>query len=149
MLAVSGVAPVQAFYEFDITDWYNDNLGKRMSLFLRNDGTWNEQQSPLFEDREGTRTGDPITYGPRIELDFLNCNTPWADADGDGDVDMDDFALFQRCFSGDDLLPVDADEYCRCFDRNLDGKVNTVDLGSFEACSTGPGVQWVSSPACP
>ncbi|NLX12591.1 MAG: formylglycine-generating enzyme family protein, partial [Phycisphaerales bacterium] len=41
MLAVSGVAPVQAFYEFDITDWYNDNLGKRMSLFLRNDGTWN------------------------------------------------------------------------------------------------------------
>ncbi|NLX13814.1 MAG: hypothetical protein GXY44_09215 [Phycisphaerales bacterium] len=66
-----------------------------------------------------------------------------------GDVDMDDIALFQRCFSGNDPLPVDADEYCRCFDRNLDGKVNTVDLGSFEACSTGPGVQWVSSPACP
>jgi len=148
-LAVSGVEPVQAFYELDITDWYNDNLGKRMSIFLRNDGTWNEYQSPMFEDREGTRTGDPETYGPRIVIDILQCNTPWADADGDGDVDMDDFAMFQRCFSGSEMLSVDADEYCRCFDRNSDGKVNNTDLAAFEACSTGPGVIWVSSPECP
>ncbi len=60
--------PVQAFYEMDLTDWYNNNLGKTMSLFM----TRNVQPAgsgPIFEDREGTKTGDGVNYGPRIILD--------------------------------------------------------------------------------
>lgn len=62
---IPGVMAID-FYEMDLTSWYNANLGKTMSMFL----TRNVQPSgsgPIFEDREGTKTGDALTYGPRIE----------------------------------------------------------------------------------
>lgn len=62
---IPGVMAID-FYELDITDWYNANLGKTMSMYL----TRVNQPSgsgPIFEDREGTKTGDAVSFGPRIE----------------------------------------------------------------------------------
>lgn len=71
------------------------------------------------------------------------CNTPWADADGDGDVDMNDFAVFQRCFTGaaTGLLPG-----CNCFDRNANSAVGTDDFNKFKLCGSGAGVP--ANPLC-
>jgi len=63
---IPGVMSV-AFYEMDLTTWYNDNLGKTMSLFLTRDAQPGGS-GPIFEDREGTKTGNALMYGPRIEL---------------------------------------------------------------------------------
>ena len=42
------------------------------------------------------------------------CHSPiWADTDGDGDVDMDDFAVFQTCYTGANTGVSGA---CRCLD---------------------------------
>ena len=56
-----------AFYEMDMTAWYNDNLGKTMSLFMTRDAQPGGS-GPIFEDSEGTKTGDALTYGPRLEV---------------------------------------------------------------------------------
>ena len=53
------------FYEMDLTTWYNNNLGKTMSLFMTRD-VQPGGSGPIFEDREGTKTGDAAEYGPRI-----------------------------------------------------------------------------------
>jgi hypothetical protein len=67
------------------------------------------------------------------------CNTPWADADGDGDVDHDDFAIFQRCYTGPGGGIPTIDEYaCSCFDRNDDGSIDQQDFIAFKDCAGGP-----------
>ncbi len=93
------------------------------------------------------------------------CNTPAVDAAGssgvgkgrgDGDVDMDDFAVFQICYTGaaENAIPADP-VYCKCFDRpepgfpKGNGKIDTTDFAAFVACATGPAVPWASSPDCP
>ena len=71
------------FYEMDLTDWYNDNLGKTMSLFMTRD-TQPGGSGPIFEDREGTKTGDALTYGPRLELEGEGGNrAPFVNAGAD------------------------------------------------------------------
>jgi len=55
------------FYEMDLTVWYNENLGKTMSLFMTRDAQPGGS-GPIFEDREGTKTGNALMYGPRIEV---------------------------------------------------------------------------------
>lgn len=60
--------PVTRFYEFDVTDWYNDNLGRTMSIYLSALTNADPECGPIFDDREGTRTGNPAVYGPRIEV---------------------------------------------------------------------------------
>lgn len=45
-------------------------------------------------------TGCPFWNGEGCVPGPLFCNTPWADADGDHDVDSDDFAVFQKCYTG-------------------------------------------------
>jgi hypothetical protein len=85
------------------------------------------------------------------------CNVPWADAEGgglvgkhngDGDVDQTDFALFQICFAGLGLIPVDP-VYCACFDRETDGDIDQDDLDKFLNCVSGPTILWTASPQCP
>jgi hypothetical protein len=70
------------------------------------------------------------------------CNTPFADMDGDGDVDHDDFAIFQRCYTGSGLGPVALE--CRCLDRPEplvpDGDIDEVDFVAFLKCVSGPTV---------
>jgi len=68
--AVAGTIPgVMAidFYEMNVTAWYNANLGKTMSLFMTRDSQPGGS-GPIFEDREGTKTGDAVMYGPRLEV---------------------------------------------------------------------------------
>jgi len=52
----------------DITDFYNDNLGKTVTLQLKCDNIPDLSNGPVFEDHEGTRTGNGATYGPKISI---------------------------------------------------------------------------------
>ncbi|MBN2269156.1 MAG: PEP-CTERM sorting domain-containing protein [Sedimentisphaerales bacterium] len=56
-----------AFYTLNLTDFYNDNLGKTITLHLGRD-VQPSGSGPIFEDREGTKTGDALMYGPRIDV---------------------------------------------------------------------------------
>ncbi len=122
------------------------------------------QQVIYFDWVTGTNAG---MFAPGEEVDCIGrslclgpgcydspCNLDlFADADEDGDVDQADFAMFQRCYTGDGGgVPADPD-YCQCFDRrnndNTPGEDNDVDgfdLGAFEDCASGPGV--AADPAC-
>jgi len=76
-----------------------------------------------------------------------NCGTPWVDTDGDGDVDQEDFSKFQVCYTGMDGVMM---EGCECFDNvNPRALITELDLDYFEACASGPGVQWQPSVDCP
>jgi hypothetical protein len=79
---------------------------------------------------------------------FLLCKSPFADADGDQDVDMDDFGVFQTCYSGSDPRP-STPAYCFCFDRDTNSRIDETDFAAFTACATGAGVPWSATPACP
>ena len=63
---IPGVMEI-AFYSLDLTDFYNDNLGKTMTLHLGRD-IQPSGSGPIFEDREGTKTSDALQYGPRIDI---------------------------------------------------------------------------------
>jgi hypothetical protein len=84
-------------------------------------------------------------------VSVLQCNDPFADVDADGDVDADDFAVFQRCHTGNGgFLPSEI-EYCACLDvegpgGGPDGDIDQGDLTFFEACASGPDVP--ADPAC-
>ena len=60
------------------------------------------------------------------------------DADRDGDVDLDDFAIFQFCFTGPlqtgDPLPVE----CRFLDADKDNDLDLEDFAVFQGAFTGP-----------
>jgi len=66
---IPGVMAID-FYEMDLTTWYNNNLDKTMSMFMTRD-TQPSGSGPIFEDREGTKTGDALTYGPRLEVEEI------------------------------------------------------------------------------
>lgn len=51
--------------------------------------------------------------------------------DGDGDIDLCDYTVFVACTTGPGGGPVDPD--CRPADFDLDGDVDLVDWGSFQA----------------
>jgi hypothetical protein len=71
----------------------------------------------------------------------------WADADADGDVDAEDFAKFQRCYTGPEAS-MSSDLKCKCFDRpTSDNHVDNGDYLEFVNCETGAGVPW--SPSFP
>lgn len=70
----------------------------------------------------------------------LICNEPFADADNDGDVDLDDFGVFQRCYSQEGAVSVAA-SYCICFDRDDNGVVDASDLEAFQSRFSGPCVR--------
>lgn len=87
------------------------------------------------------------------ETDFFiqpPCPDLYADADRDGDVDQEDFAVFQLCYTGQNLGPVAPE--CLCFDRpdvgtgKPDGDVDQADYQAFEACASGPMIP--ADPAC-
>ena len=66
---ISGVMDI-AFYSLDMTSFYNDNLGEKITLQLGRDSQPGGS-GPIFEDREGTKTGDALTYGPHIEVNEI------------------------------------------------------------------------------
>ncbi len=73
------------------------------------------------------------------------CYSPPVDYDGDGDVDLDDYGVFQRCYTGSDPPPGTYDSAnCRCFDRfpagAPDNAIDAQDLAVFLACAGRAGV---------
>ncbi len=80
-------------------------------------------------------------------------NNPFADTDDDGDVDMEDFAFFQRCYSGQfSPIPTDPDT-CLCLDRTgtsvgspPDDHIDRADFFAFMQCATQANVP--ADPAC-
>ena len=67
---ISGVMDI-AFYSLDMTSFYNDNLGEKITLQLGRDSQPGGS-GPIFEDREGTKTGDSITFGPQLKIVLAN-----------------------------------------------------------------------------
>lgn len=63
--------------------------------------------------------------GPTVSQDDQSC---WdADYDGDGDVDLDDFGVFQHCYSGSQP----ALDSIAAFTPHIDGKQG-VTVGEFD-----------------
>ncbi|HOB76413.1 MAG TPA: hypothetical protein PKG54_18025 [Phycisphaerae bacterium] len=74
------------------------------------------------------------------------CYEPRFDRDGDGDVDQDDFAEWQRCFTGASGI-FNADR-CRCLDADGNERIDLDDLTAFELCAAGSGPMVPADPAC-
>lgn len=69
------------------------------------------------------------------------CNHPRYDVDGDGDVDMNDFAIFQRCYTGSGGSPINPlyPISCSCFDWGghvKNGSIDSLDFSAFQLCGT-------------
>ncbi len=84
-------------------------------------------------------------------LEIGQCNaTVFADVepapDGDGDVDLNDFAVFQSCYTG--LSEGVLDGTCRCFDRNSDNRINEFDFSLFEDCANTSRAGVAADPLC-
>lgn len=98
-----------------------------------------------FDWVSGTNTG---AFAPGEEVAVIGqslvpvrCPGDWADLDGDSDVDVEDFGLWQLCFTGADDPYGNFDRVsCGCLDRDFDDDVDADDGGAFAACSTGAGV---------
>lgn len=75
----------------------------------------------------------------KLNVAALPCSLTWADADGDSDVDMDDFGVFQGCFTGS-AAGYDFAGYCGCFDRAGGAGVDLADFAAFAQCATGASV---------
>ncbi len=71
---------------------------------------------------------------PESDIRFLR-RIRDGDADFDGDIDLDDFAMFDDCFTG----PVSTDRLCECrfLDLDHDRDVDWVDFGIFQTNYTG------------
>ncbi|HEX5223070.1 MAG TPA: LamG-like jellyroll fold domain-containing protein [Verrucomicrobiae bacterium] len=66
------VGPDIGWYEWDITEWYNERLGQTTTVVLRGAAT-SGFDFPLYEDREGTALaagagGTVANTGPRLEI---------------------------------------------------------------------------------
>jgi len=62
-----GVKDAEQFHSLDITDFYNNNLGKTITFQLGRE-VQPAGDGPIFEDREGTNTGNGMMYGPQISV---------------------------------------------------------------------------------
>lgn len=79
-------------------------------------------------------------------LTIGQCNNPRFDTDNDDDVDMDDFGVFQSCWTGDtDTITSSS---CQCMDRNGDNRVGEPDLGAFKTCADGSRAGVAAAPEC-
>ncbi|MBI4578960.1 MAG: hypothetical protein HY718_04605 [Planctomycetes bacterium] len=87
------------------------------------------------ELRNGTSWADVTPPGAPA------CNEPRFDVDGDHDVDGNDFAAYQRCYTGDgDPSGAYDAEACRCLNSDSETDIDLTDLVSFAACASGPSV---------
>ncbi len=100
------------------------------------------------EDCQSTPGGTWNGPGSVCGVDNANCDfcpPLFADPDEDGDVDLDDFAYFQRCYTGPGGgVPTG----CSCFDRFVDSPagIDDDDLVKFTDCVTGPEVLFALNP---
>ena len=64
--SIPGVMAID-FYYLDVTGFYNSHLGQTVTLQLGR-ASQPGGSGPIFEDMEGTKTGDGLMYGPRLEV---------------------------------------------------------------------------------
>ncbi|MBN2269157.1 MAG: serine hydrolase [Sedimentisphaerales bacterium] len=109
--AIPGIRS-KAIYTIDITDFYNDHLGRTAAFQLSRE-VQPSGDGPIFEDREGTLTGDGVQYGPKVNITLATIK---GDFEPDGDVDYSDvLSLF------DFWLHMGCGEPNQwCFGRDLD-----------------------------
>jgi len=114
------------FYSLDITDFYNDHLGQTVTFQLGRDFQPGDD-GPIFEDKEGTLTGDGQTYGPRLEVTSIAVKGDVkGDFEPDGDVDFFDLVSFfdhwldQGCG--------EPNQWCQTTDLDQSGIVNFTDF---------------------
>lgn len=81
---------------------------------------------------------------PSLEVQFMPPGPIDVDYDDDGDVDQDDFAFFQRCYTGRDIAQTDSACAGALLDRDTD--VDEYDRQRFEECATAPGI--LAAPGC-
>lgn len=84
-------------------------------------------------------TNSPITLPVTLTIQTVK-----PDMDGDGDVDMQDFGLFQACYSGSGF-PQNASE-CQKARIDADTDVDLNDFALFQACLTGANI--MATPGC-
>lgn len=148
----SGVESAGNFTDAQNADWigYPGNGGDTNGAFLF------VHPVPVNATKELVRVdlgveADGRGFGGRINVIAASfgpppCNTPAFDVVGagpdglepDGSVDMNDFGVFQRCYTGTGLISESNMAECRCFDRDGNGAVDVGDFNRFVACSTGP-----------
>jgi len=86
--------------------------------------------------------GDLVLVG---QLDMAEeaqgCNDPPLDSDGDTDIDLDDYAVFEACFTGPGVAYENGGGYpCECFDSDGSpphGDLDLVDFAAFQRAFTG------------
>ncbi len=81
---------------------------------------------PTVRVTDGLGRTDEVTLSINV-VEFVAGD---CDGDGDGDVDLLDYAMFQRCFSGD---AEQTDAACVMFHADSDGDVDLVDFAAFRA----------------
>ena len=64
---IEDVETLDVWYTLDVTTWYNANLGNTMSMFLTRDSQ-PSGSGVVFEDKEGSLTGEGATYGPSLDV---------------------------------------------------------------------------------
>ncbi|NLX12255.1 MAG: hypothetical protein GXY44_01195 [Phycisphaerales bacterium] len=143
------------WFSWDITAlWDNEGLRSYGAILKMNDesdpGYPNMPRAP-FTSSEGPANERPyveILYQPEESL--CGQRVVWADADGDGDVDQDDFAVFQKCYSGSGESYPSEPAGCECLDVDGDGSIDASDYQEWEKCVTGPEIPWSveSTPNC-
>ena len=65
--SIPGVRADNQYHTLDITSFYNNNLGKTMTLHLGRD-VQPAGNGPIFGDKEGTRTDTVPSDGPKLSI---------------------------------------------------------------------------------
>jgi hypothetical protein len=118
----------------------NDDLDDTDEIFTYHTDAFNvDSDDDGIEDGAEVSGGctnprNPDTDGDGI-LDGAD-PSPAADTDGDNDVDLEDYSMFQQCYTGADNGPVLA--VCFCLDSDGDDDIDDVDYEAFSDTLTGP-----------
>ncbi len=112
--------------------WTATRCGEDAPTFLQltDDPFWNTSGDSNDYVEVAWQAGN----SPELDIHFLR-RFRNGDADLDGEVDLDDFAMFDACFTG----PIPTDRHCECrfFDLDHVRDVDWVDFGILQTNYTG------------
>ncbi|MFH1110576.1 MAG: carboxypeptidase regulatory-like domain-containing protein [Planctomycetota bacterium] len=146
---VSGMSGVSFVAAFQFTYCETDLIHRRipeagLAVLRSTDGgsTWQELNSS-HNPLDNTLTVEGLTslgwFAIVNTSDFIR-----GDIDGDGDIDLSDFAMFQRCYTGDASATPHVECVLSLFDADAD--IDGVDFAAFLPCMGGPDAAF--GPSC-
>jgi hypothetical protein len=118
-----------------------ENAGFQACLLIEDWGNPYYHQSgdsvdtPNYIDYEFAANNTRAVVGFLVDHAVVHVLSPDGDYDADGDVDLNDYAVFEACFSGSGVPP---DPGCEFFDFLSDSDVDCDDWSLFAAVWTGP-----------